>query len=65
MSHADLIEFMYRNTLDRGSDAAGKAGWVQALDAGLSDADLLIGFSQSAEHFHLIGPQITNGIDYF
>jgi len=64
-SHADLVELMYQNTLNRASDAAGKAGWVRALDAGLSDSDLLIGFSQSAEHFHLIGSHITNGIDFF
>jgi len=65
MSHSDLVELMYQNTLNRASDVAGKANWVKALDEGLSDTDLLIGFSQSAEHFHLIGAHITNGIDYF
>jgi hypothetical protein len=65
LSHSQLVELMYRNTLDRSSDAAGKQNWVNALDAGMSDTDLLIGFSQSAEHFHLVGAQITNGIDFF
>ena len=65
MSHSQLVDFMYQNTLDRGSDPVGKAAWVSALDAGLSDGDLLIGFSQSTEHFHLFGSHITNGIDYF
>jgi len=65
MSHSDLVEFMYLNTLDRGSDPAGKQAWVNLLDAGLSDGDLLIGFSQSTEHFFLLGSHITNGIDYF
>ena len=65
MSHSDLVEFMYQNTLNRASDAVGKESWVKMLDAGLSDTDLLIGFSQSGEHFHLIGTHITNGIDYF
>ena len=65
LSNADLVEFMYRNSLDRGSDPAGKQAWVSLLDAGLSHGDLLIGFSQSTEHFFLLGDHITNGIDYF
>jgi Ca2+-binding RTX toxin-like protein len=65
MSHAQLVEFMYQNTLDRGSDPGGKAAWVNALDKGLSDADLLLGFSQSQEHFFLLGLQITNGISFY
>ena len=64
MSHAELVEFMYQNTLDRGADAAGRDYWVNALDNGLSDADLLLGFSQSYEHFNLLGEAVTNGIDY-
>jgi len=65
MSHSQLVDFMYQNSLDRGADPAGKQAWVNLLDAGLSDGDLLIGFSQSTEHFFLLGSHITNGIDYF
>jgi hypothetical protein len=65
MSHSQLVDFMYQTSLDRGADSGGKAGWVNALDAGMSDGDLLIGFSQSTEHFFLLGSHITNGIDYF
>jgi len=65
MSHAQLVDFMYQNSLDRSADLGGRQGWIDALDAGLSDGDLLIGFSQSTEHFFLLGSQITNGIDYF
>lgn len=65
MAHADLVEFMYLNTLDRAADPAGKAYWVDALDQGLSDAELLLWFSQSIEHFQLLGSSITNGIDLF
>lgn len=64
MSNADLVEFMYQNTLDRASDPAGKQGWVNALDSGMSRGELLLGFSQSEEHFHLLGNSITNGIAY-
>jgi hypothetical protein len=64
MSHGQLVDFLYRNTLDREPDPAGRANWVGALDRGMSNADLLLGFSQSAEHFSLFGSHITNGIDY-
>jgi hypothetical protein len=65
MSHAQLVEFMYQNTLDRESDPGGKAAWIDALDHGLSKEELLLGFSQSQEHFFLLGAQITNGISFY
>lgn len=65
MSHADLVDYMYRNTLDRGADQAGRDYWVARLDSGMSYADLLLGFSQSTEHSYLLADQITRGIDYF
>jgi hypothetical protein len=64
MSHSDLVEFMYVNTLDRGSDAAGKAAWVDALDHGLSNGDLLLGFSESAEHYQLIQSSLYQGVEF-
>lgn len=45
-----LVDFMYRNTLDRGPDASGRAFWVSQLDAGLTKCALLLSFSQGAEH---------------
>lgn len=65
MTNAELVEFMYQNTLGRASDPAGAAYWIDRLDNGMDHGDLLIGFSQSEEHFHLIGTSITNGIDFF
>ncbi len=47
LSDGDFIENMYLNTLHRGSDAAGKAAWAEALQA---RADVVVGFSESAEH---------------
>jgi hypothetical protein len=55
---------MYNNTLDRGSDAVGKAAWVSALDHGMSKADLLIGFSNSFEHHLLIEHDLEFGVDF-
>jgi Ca2+-binding RTX toxin-like protein len=65
MTNGQIVEFMYQNTLDRGSDPGGFAYWTGRLDAGMDRGDLLIAFSQSQEHFFLLGPQITNGIDLF
>ena len=65
MSNEELVEYMYQNTLDRASDASGMAHWTGALDAGADHGDLLVGFSQSIEHFTLLRASVTNGIDYF
>ncbi len=45
-----LVDAYYANTLHRAPDAAGEANFVNALGAGLSKADLMISFSESAEH---------------
>lgn len=65
MTNGQIVEFMYQNTLDRASDPGGLAYWTGRLNAGMDRGDLLIAFSQSQEHFFLLGPQITNGIDLF
>ncbi len=62
MTNAELVEFMYQNTLGRASDPAGAAYWIAKLDNGMDHGDLLIGFSQSTEHFRLMASSITNGI---
>ena len=64
MTNGQLVDFMYQNTLDRGADPAGYAHWKQLLDNGMDRGDLLLGFSQSEEHFNMMASHITNGIDY-
>ena len=61
-SNAQLVDLMYQNTLDRGSDAAGRAFWIDQLDKGLTKGDLLLSFSQSAEHYSLKAADIIGGI---
>jgi hypothetical protein len=63
MSNGQLVEFMYQNTLNRGSDPGGYSNWVAKLEAGMDRGDLLLSFAQSHEHLVLLGAQITNGID--
>ncbi|MEO1897442.1 MAG: DUF4214 domain-containing protein [Cycloclasticus sp.] len=53
LSNNDFVEALYENSLGRASDAAGKAGWVDQLDAGMARSDALIGFSESEEHVAL------------
>lgn len=61
-SNAALVDYMYQNTLDRPADADGRAFWVNQLDTGMTHDQLLLSFSQSAEHATLLAPQIIGGI---
>lgn len=57
------VRLMYRYSLDREPDAGGLAQHVTALNNGLSRADLLVTFSESAEHKQLMTDRIeTRGI---
>ncbi len=62
LSNAELVEYMYHNTLDRAPDAGGKAFWTGQLDQGVSRASFLADFSQSAEHHGLLHAEIIGGI---
>lgn len=45
-----FVNAMYQNVLHRAADAAGVQVWTQALEGGLSQADALASFSNSAEN---------------
>lgn len=62
-SNTALVDYMYQNTLDRPADADGRAFWVNQLNTGLTHEQLLLSFSQSAEHAVLLAPQIIGGIE--
>lgn len=64
MTNAALVEYMYNTTLNRASDATGKAYWVDQLDHGMSKGDLLLGFSSSLEHFLQLQDHLYSGVDY-
>jgi Ca2+-binding RTX toxin-like protein len=63
LSNGQLVDFMYRNTLDREADAGGKAYYTTALDNGLSKGALLLEFSQSQEHYNYLSSSIIGGIE--
>ncbi|MEP1766922.1 MAG: DUF4214 domain-containing protein [Sulfitobacter sp.] len=46
----DFVDLLYQNVLGRAADAGGRATWVARIDEeGLSRADAVTGFSESAE----------------
>ena len=48
-SDEEFVETLYRAFFNRDSDAGGKRGWLAALQNGYSRADVINGFSGSAE----------------
>jgi hypothetical protein len=58
------VTLLYANVLHRTPDAAGFAVQVNALNSGMSRAQLLVNFSESNENFGATIVGIQNGIDY-
>jgi hypothetical protein len=62
LSTQDFIEELYENILQRAGEDAGIDYWTDQLDAGAqSRAQVLAGFSDSAENVALVGATIDNG----
>jgi hypothetical protein len=49
LNNAQYVQQLYRNVLGREPDPEGLAGWTNALTAGASRGDVLVGFSESEE----------------
>jgi hypothetical protein len=64
LSNQAFVEQLYRSSLDRNGDPGGIATWVSALNGGASRAQLLLIFSESAEHVALTAPNWVNGVRY-
>jgi len=63
--NAELVAKLYANILDRAPDAEGSAFWTKALDSGAaSRADVLLAFSESAEHVAALVGTVQQGIGY-
>jgi Ca2+-binding RTX toxin-like protein len=62
-TNAQIVDYMYLNTLDRHAAPTETAYWVDLLDHGLTRGQLVLGFSDSFEHYQLIASHITNGIE--
>src|SRR3712207_371851 len=59
--NTEFVTLLYQNTLNREPDAAGQAYWTNALTTGTLDRDdLVLAFSESAEHVAIVGPVSTD-----
>lgn len=63
LSNEQFVVELYDNVLNRGPDAAGKAYWVGQIEVH-SRAQILMGFSESAENQANVIELIAQGIDY-
>lgn len=59
-----FIDSLYNNVLHRDPDQGGYDFWVGTLNAGVSRAQVLVEFSQSAENQAQTLPLVVNGIQY-
>ena len=57
-----FVQQLYRNVLDREGEASGVEAWKGGLQDGMSRADVVLGFSESAEHQMKLAPYIDDGI---
>ena len=62
LTNTAFVTLLYNNTLHRGPDPGGLSGWVGALNSGVSRAEVVLGFSESAEHIADTAPHIDYGI---
>ena len=60
LDNADFVSALYQNTLHRVGDVAGVANWTGALAAGSTRAQVVLGFSESAEHQANTAPNIMS-----
>lgn len=64
LSNAAFVSQLYNNVLHRAPDPTGYAVQVNALNSGMSRAQLLINFSESNENFNATLVGVANGIEY-
>jgi hypothetical protein len=58
LGNRDFANAMYVNTLDRAADQAGLDHWTNVLNSGAGRADVVLAFSESAEHVALTAANI-------
>lgn len=62
LSNQAFVEQLYRFTLNREGDPGGIQTWVGALNAGASRTEILVAFSESAEHRNLTAGTLNAGL---
>ena len=64
LSNNDFIDLLYQNVLGRPADAQGKSFWLSQLEQGQSRAQLLHGFTQSAEYKAAMADEVAIDLLY-
>ena len=62
LDNAGFMTLLYNNVLDRQPDSAGMAAWTESMNSGKPRAEVVVGFSEFAEHQILCAPYIDDGI---
>jgi len=64
LTNTAFVDNLYKNILDRAGEKGGVDYWIGQLNSGVSRADILVGFSESAENKAGVIGSIQNGIEY-
>lgn len=64
LSNSAFVTHLYETVLHREPDSAGLAYAIARLDAGVSRADVLLGFSESPENIAAVSAATAGGIEY-
>lgn len=64
LDNRGFVNQLYLNVLARNGESAGVNGWVGGLDGGMTRAQVLMGFSESAENKANVYDLIKGGIVY-
>ena len=62
LGNRDFANALYLNTLDRPADQAGLDHWTAVLNSGVSRAEVVVAFSESAEHVALTAANIQSEV---
>lgn len=63
-TNAEFVDQLYGNVLHRAGEAGGVAFWNQALANGVSRAEVLLAFAESAENVAATAPLVAQGFSY-
>ena len=62
LDNSGFVKQLYLNVLDREGEKDGVDGWTAGLNAGMSRAEVVLGFSESEEHQIKLAPKIDDGV---
>ena len=62
LDNTAFVTLLYSNVMQRTPDTAGLQGWVDFLNAGHSRAEVLLGFTESAEDIRNLSEPVREGL---